>query len=917
MTNFREAPPPKMDQYTYSDFLRDHGAVLISMRVPELYWPSVHIKLQNKIFDAPTKFELGMLNYTSETTHEVVERELFVSVKVDEVRASDSESVFLVDHAWTFELPDVRSTLESNATLLQRMKTMMCIEIEDESEVVEAVMRKLWKFCRLYQLSQPLDKDEEESMIKRNVWYILDEFGSSLKQSTTPNVCVASLLYVPEQLCYSLFWPIEDLHKEDTLYVDWLSVVTDEEKKSLLLIPWEGGDFSDRFSAHTFVLTEKFFTSHKIAETLPDPNAKLVDSVTAPQLVYTDLELVSKSLTSPNYKITADRDQAGIVWVRKHIRDYAWLSQKQSHVWLNQFPNESVLTVKDMLAALAASERAIEISGPGDAFDLEEEDEADAENPRGDADRPKRALTSAWYPVTFNLFYELAQFVGFFQRKSEEISDAEEEKKAERNDTKNDLLQCPHADVCLRCDRQGRHVSVTIGCESKKRNIWIVKPWNLGRGLGICISENLDQILRLNECGPMIASRYITDPVLFYRKDISSWVKFDLRYVVFLISTQPLRLYTHKVFWLRFANKHEINDYYAVPGIYPGSVFVVNMQQDCMFYSTGYVNGAPYYCRGGRLVGAEMVQVICHSSCRLHCLRLTQFSLDHFDDYTKHFTVMNYREADELLHIHHTDFIQAFEKQYPNLRWKDIERGLGAYGKSRAMYAVDLLLEWRQRQQETSSCGFHMEPQICEVNFTPDCTRACHYYPNFYNEVFDFLFLGRESEDIVQLLRYRIWGRGRRTQLVLFAWWLMDVDERTVRGSAVWHKKQGTLCSSPKLKSLKSCCKCVVSDRPCQHSLSTWPFLLNFNEIPRPAYPMPVRPTLNAFSTNQAVSIACLMLTTGGHLSYRHLFHHHNLRSGPPLWFTAFLLILCALGRCLPSSSFGEGLTFEMALVVV
>ncbi|CDI96715.1 tubulin tyrosine ligase protein 12 [Echinococcus multilocularis] len=702
MTNFREAPPPKMEQYTYSDFLRDHGAVLISMQVPELYWPSVHIKLQNKIFDAPTKFELGMLNYTSETTNEVVKRELFVSVKVDEVRASDSESVFLVDHAWTFELPDVRSTLESNAALLQRMKTMMCIEIEDESEVVEAVMRKLWKFCRLYQLSQPLD-DEEESMIKRNVWYILDEFGSSLKQSTTPNVRVASLLYVPEQLCYSLFWPIEDLHKEDTLCVDWMSVVTDEEKKSLLLIPWEGGDFSDRFSAHTFVLTEKFFTSHKIAETLPDPNAKLVDSVTAPQLVYTDLELVAKTLTSPNYKITADRDQAGIVWVRKHIRDYAWFSQKQSHVWLNQFPNESVLTVKDMLAALAASERAIEISGPGDAFDLEEE-EADAENPRGDVDRPKRALTSAWYPVTFNLFYELAQFVGFFQRKSEEISDAEEEKKAEGNDTKNDLLQCRHDDVCPRCDRQGRHVSVTTVCESKKRNIWIVKPWNLGRGLGIFISEDLDQILRLNECGPMIASRYITDPVLFYRKDISSWVKFDLRYVVFLISTQPLRLYTHKVFWLRFANK--------------------------------------------------------------------QFSLDHFDDYTKHFTVMNYREADELLQIHHTDFIQAFEKQYPNLRWKDIEakiyktlgevfraataypppRGLGAYSKSRAMYAVDLLLEWRQRQQEIASCGFHMEPQICEVNFTPDCTRACHYYPNFYNEVFDFLFLGRESEDIVQLV---------------------------------------------------------------------------------------------------------------------------------------------------------------------
>ncbi|CDI96699.1 tubulin tyrosine ligase protein 12 [Echinococcus multilocularis] len=49
-----------------------------------------------------------------------------------------------------------------------------------------------------------------------------------------------------------------------------------------------------------------------------------------------------------------------------------------------------------------------------------------------------------------------------------------------------------------------------------------------------------------------------------------------------------------------------------------------------------------------------------------------QFSLDHFDDYTKHFIAVNYREADELLHIRHTDFIQAFEK-YPSLQWKDIE----------------------------------------------------------------------------------------------------------------------------------------------------------------------------------------------------------------------------------------------------
>lgn len=133
---------------------------------------------------------------------------------------------------------------------------------------------------------------------------------------------------------------------------------------------------------------------------------------------------------------------------------------------------------------------------------------------------------------------------------------------------------------------------------------------------------------------------------------------------------------------------------------------------------------------------------------------------------------MNYREEDELFQIHHNDFIQRFESQYPNAVWKDIEatihrmlvsifksatayeppRGLGAYGKSRALYAADLLLEWRRCPNEMGdSCKFIVKPQICELNFIPDCTRACQYYPNFHNEAFDFLFLDIESQDIVQL----------------------------------------------------------------------------------------------------------------------------------------------------------------------
>ena len=119
-------------------------------------------------------------------------------------------------------------------------------------------------------------------------------------------------------------------------------------------------------------------------------------------------------------------------------------------------------------------------------------------------------------------------------------------------------------------------------------NVWIVKPWNLGRGLDIHITDNLVKIVRLSQASPKVSvcvcvccnynymydskicslnvvllspcvcvqvvCKYITDPVLFHREEIG-WVKFDVRYVVLLVSANPLTLYAYNTFWLRFANK--------------------------------------------------------------------------------------------------------------------------------------------------------------------------------------------------------------------------------------------------------------------------------------------------------------------------------------------------------------------------
>ncbi|CAL1531890.1 unnamed protein product [Lymnaea stagnalis] len=227
-------------------------------------------------------------------------------------------------------------------------------------------------------------------------------------------------------------------------------------------------------------------------------------------------------------------------------------------------------------------------------------------------------------------------------------------------------------------------------------NHWICKPWNLARSLDTYVTKNLKQIVRLPDSGPKVACKYIENPVLFYRSDVQAQVKFDIRYIVLLTSVEPLQIYAYQVFWLRFANM-------------------------------------PY-------------------------------SLTSLYDYEKHFTVMNYVEGADtkLKQVHYNEFIPEFERQYPEFQWQDVEndifrmfkelfqaatalpapQGIGQSPQSRAMYAVDLMLAWDKKPTGEKV----IQPMICEVNFSPDCARACKYHPFFVNDIFSVLFLD-DTED--------------------------------------------------------------------------------------------------------------------------------------------------------------------------
>lgn len=45
------------------------------------------------------------------------------------------------------------------------------------------------------------------------VWYVMDEFGSQVQHSDQPSCGLAPFFHTPDQVTYSVLWPLRDLHE--------------------------------------------------------------------------------------------------------------------------------------------------------------------------------------------------------------------------------------------------------------------------------------------------------------------------------------------------------------------------------------------------------------------------------------------------------------------------------------------------------------------------------------------------------------------------------------------------------------------------------------------------------------------------------------------------------------------------------
>lgn len=120
---------------------------------------------------------------------------------------------------------------------------------------------------------------------------------------------------------------------------------------------------------------------------------------------------------------------------------------------------------------------------------------------------------------------------------------------------------------------------------------------------------------------------------------------------------------------------------------------------------------------------------------------------------------MNYNETASLKHMLCEQFKSEWKEQYPAQSWELVDQsvcrmlkeileratsvdppcGIAESPQSRALYAADIMLEWINDE---------IQPKILEINWAPDCKRACEYYPNFYNDIFKIFFCDKENTDI-------------------------------------------------------------------------------------------------------------------------------------------------------------------------
>lgn len=687
----------------FDAFVTVHQYQLAS--IPEELWQPLFMKLGEDYLDAGNFVELH---------HGDPLEGYSLHVKADQTLKKHSD-IFLIDHAWTTSPETAKQELSTNFTLMDRLENLMSIEpaeapvdTDDESddddapsqefiqlvasqanvsekeaekalraennEVVNAIMRltinaedkaeadrledlmmgqilasgkpqekeskekqekyerrekrekdwiqgrvdaiyeKMWSYIQNYSYSI-LQQDGQPT--SQTAWYISDEVGSAICHSSTPNVTVVPFIFsrgATGMIPYSVFFPTKDIEAGEIISRNFLPVDLKNEADQLAYLL----AFEDRI-----LLDDKISSKRdELIQLYRAKKAELANVKFTPPAagkVLTAEE--SLNALKKEGEATAKKDAVFVCTDTPFIQQFL----KLDNVKFTENPAKAdiIWSSNDFQGWDSLEPHQIINQLPNENCITFKNNFAELIQ--------KTYGSPSWFMPTYNIMTQLGEFVGDYLSTEEEAL----------------------------------------------TNLWITKPWNMARGLGLAITRNLSEMIRQRDNSvPKIVQRYLTSPCLYNGK------KFDLRYIVLVRRTEPhLIACAYNMFWTRLANK--------------------------------------------------------------------KFSLDEINDYECQFTVMNYSKY-EMTQLDYKSFIYNMEKQH-NIQWDSVQKDIHAAIKDVLVAAACTPQPLGLAGRDTSKFdafsvyGFDVmltddfKPIVIEANFSPDCTRACQYDPEFVNNIFSLI----------------------------------------------------------------------------------------------------------------------------------------------------------------------------------
>jgi hypothetical protein len=264
------------------------------------------------------------------------------------------------------------------------------------------------------------------------------------------------------------------------------------------------------------------------------------------------------------------------------------------------------------------------------------------------------------------------------------------------------------------------------GCNNSYRSLWIIKPAAGTQSQGHLVTRSLAHVLRWNDAwgGGRVAQRYVNNPACIDGR------KVDCRCIVMMPSagdsdscTLPI-LYMHKDVYFRIANKEH----------------AISLAQDLADHER--VLTATHLLRDENRTSSDELRLLPKDHETI--ARLEEL-------YNGKSTAALFDWKGSILPQIQTMIRELFNGMtfaYP---------AMGQSRQSRALYGVDIIfhIEEVEPEKETTTV---IAPKLTEVTFCPANNAVCDAYArkeslhqNYNKEIFECLFLGKVSENIIRL----------------------------------------------------------------------------------------------------------------------------------------------------------------------